>query len=142
MIRNLPYALADVTKICKSCQSCSELKSKFYRPIPGKLIRATQPFERISVDFKGPLLKSKTSKNRFILTIVDEISFATAALPPFGQKSYNRTGTDMRGGMGWRWPPQIRDWGGEIVFRTPKLSAQRIKNAFLRPRRHCGANFR
>ena len=73
-IRNLPYSLADVTKICKSCLSCSELKPKFYRPSPGKLIHATQPFERIAVDFKGPLPKSKTSKNRYILTIVDEFS--------------------------------------------------------------------
>ena len=61
-IRNLPYALAYVTKICKSCQSCSELKPTFYKPTPEKLIRATQPFERISVDLKGPLPKSKISK--------------------------------------------------------------------------------
>ena len=73
-IRNLPYSLAGVTKIFKSCLSCSELKPKFYRPSPGKLIHATQPFERIAVDFKGPLPKSKTSKNRYILTIVDEFS--------------------------------------------------------------------
>ena len=28
-IRNLPYSLADVTKVCKPCLSCSELKPKF-----------------------------------------------------------------------------------------------------------------
>ena len=70
-IRNLPYSLADATKVCKSC---SELKPKFYKPTPGKLIRATQPFERIAVDFKCPLPRSKTSKNRIISTIVDEFS--------------------------------------------------------------------
>jgi len=44
------------------------------KPNLGKLIRATQPFERIALGFKGPLPKSKTSKNRYILTIVDEFS--------------------------------------------------------------------
>ena len=73
-IRNLPFSLADVTKICKSCQLGCELKPKFCKSTPGKLIRATQPFERIAVDFKGPLPSSKTSKKRFILTIVDEFS--------------------------------------------------------------------
>ena len=73
-IRNLPYSMADLTKVCRSCLSCSELKPKFYKPNLGKLIRATQPFERIAVDFKGTLPKSKTSKNRYILTIVNEFS--------------------------------------------------------------------
>ena len=80
-IRNLPYSLADVTKVCKSCGSCSELKPKFYRPTPGQLVKATQPFERIAVDFKGPLPRSKSSNNRFILTIVDEYSRFVWAFP-------------------------------------------------------------
>jgi len=54
-IRNLPYSLADVTKICKSCLSCSQLIPKLYKSTREKLTRATQPFERIIVDFKGPL---------------------------------------------------------------------------------------
>ena len=44
-IRNSPYSLVDVTKVCKSCLSCNESKPKFYKQNPGKLIRATQPFE-------------------------------------------------------------------------------------------------
>jgi len=73
-IRNPPYALADVTKICKSCQSCSELKPKLKKTTPETLIRIRQPFERISYDFTGHLPKSKTSRNKFILRIVDEFS--------------------------------------------------------------------
>ena len=80
-IRNLRYSLADVTKVCKSCGSCSELKPRFYRPTPGQLVKATQPFERISVDFKGPLPRSKSSNNKFILTIVDEYSRFVWAFP-------------------------------------------------------------
>ena len=60
-IRNLPYTLADVTKVCRSCESCCVLKLKFYKPTPGRLIRATQPFERLYVGFEGPLPKSKAS---------------------------------------------------------------------------------
>ena len=70
-IRNLRYSLADVTKVCKNCESCSVLKPRFYRPIPGQLVKATQPFERIAVDFKSPLPRSRSSNNKFILTIVE-----------------------------------------------------------------------
>ena len=80
-VRNLPYTLADVSKVCKSCSSCCELKPNFYKPTPGKPVRATQPFERLSVDFKGPLPKSRISENRYILTIVDEYSRFTWAYP-------------------------------------------------------------
>ena len=70
-IRNLPYSLKDVQDVCKSLSSCNEWKPNFYKPPSGKLIRATQPFERISIDFKGPLPSSKLSGNKFILTIID-----------------------------------------------------------------------
>ena len=36
------------------------------------LIKATQPFERISIDFKGPLLSF--SKHTYLLVIVDKFS--------------------------------------------------------------------
>ena len=36
------------------------------------LIKATQPFEQISIDFKGPLLS--VSKNKYLLVIVNEFS--------------------------------------------------------------------
>ena len=60
--------------MCKSCSSCNRWKPNFYKPPSGKLIRATQAFERISIDFKGPLPASKLSGNKFILTVIDEFS--------------------------------------------------------------------
>ena len=36
------------------------------------LIKTTQPFEQISIDFKGPLLFF--SKNKYLLVVVDEFS--------------------------------------------------------------------
>ena len=44
-----------------------------------QLVKATQPFERLSVDFKGPLPSSTTS--RYLLTIVDEYPRLPFAFP-------------------------------------------------------------
>ncbi len=72
---NLPYSIDDIKKMTASCK----LKQNFHHPPPGQLIRSTQPFERINMDFKGPLPTS--SKNKYILTIVDEYSRFPFAYP-------------------------------------------------------------
>ena len=59
-------------KVCSSCPTCAELKPQFYNLSQGTLIKATQPFERISIDFKGPL--PSTTRNVYLLVIVDEFS--------------------------------------------------------------------
>ena len=43
------------------------------------LIKATQPFERLAIDFKGPL--PSNTKNKYLLTIVDEYSRFPFAVP-------------------------------------------------------------
>ena len=58
---------------------CVELKPHFYRPSTTHIVKATQPLERISLNFKGPLPSS--TKNRFLLTIVDEFSRFPFAFP-------------------------------------------------------------
>ena len=70
--RNLPFSVEEVKRITNSCHMCAEIKPRFYKPKTGILIKATQPFERLNLDFKGPL-PSKT-RNRYILTVVDEYS--------------------------------------------------------------------
>ncbi|KAK3716723.1 hypothetical protein QZH41_000928, partial [Actinostola sp. cb2023] len=55
-----------------SCPVCCECKPKFHHPEETHLIKATQPFERINIDFKGPL--PSTNKNRYFLNIIDEFS--------------------------------------------------------------------
>ena len=70
--RNLPYSTDEVKKVCNSCRICAEIKPKFFAQQPGSLVKATQPYERLSMDFKGPL--PTTSKNRYILTVIDEYS--------------------------------------------------------------------
>ena len=51
---NLPYSVEDVRRMTENSH----------------LIKATQPFERLNVDFKGPL--PSTHKNVYFLTVVDE----------------------------------------------------------------------
>ena len=79
--RNLPYSVEDVRKMTSSCKICAECKPRFYVP-PNKvnLIKATQPFERLNLDFKGPLPLSE-NKNRYILTVIDEYSRYPFAIP-------------------------------------------------------------
>ena len=68
--KNLPHSIQDVRDVISKCTVCAELKPKFYRPPTSHLIKATQPFERLNMDFKGPLPAS--NRNAFILTIIDE----------------------------------------------------------------------
>ena len=70
--RNLPYSLEDVRRCCSECSTCSELKPKFYIPESNSFIKATQPMERLNIDFKGPL--TSLSVNKYFLCVVDEFS--------------------------------------------------------------------
>jgi len=71
-IRNLPYSIADIKRVVSSCQICCECKPQFYWPEPGNLVKATQPFERLNIDFKGPL--PRNNQNKYFLNVVDEYS--------------------------------------------------------------------
>ena len=62
-----------------SCPICAECKPRFYKPTESHLIKATQPSERLNVDFKGPL--PSNSKNRYFLTAVDEFTRFPFAIP-------------------------------------------------------------
>lgn len=76
--KNLPFSIEEVKSMTNNCQTCNELKPRFHR-YEGKLIKATAPFERLNLDFKGPLPSS--TRNRFLLTIVDEYSRFPFAIP-------------------------------------------------------------
>ena len=78
-VRNLPFSIDQIRQIIRSCQACSECKPQYYRSAPMNLIKATQPFERLNIDFKGPL--PTTNQNRYILTICDEYSRFPFAYP-------------------------------------------------------------
>ena len=77
--KNLPFSLEDVRKMISNCRICAEIKLCFLKPPETHLIKATQPMECLSIDFKGPLPSS--SKNKYILTVVDEFSRFPFAFP-------------------------------------------------------------
>lgn len=77
--RNLPYSVEDVKRVISRCTTCAKLKPVFYTPKNPPLIKATQPLERISIDFKGPLPSS--TANKYILTVIDEYSRFPFAFP-------------------------------------------------------------
>jgi len=77
--KNLPYSMNDVRKLVESCRVCSAVKPQFYRPPLAQLVKATQPFERLRIDFKGPL--PSNSPQRYLLTVVDEYSRFPFAFP-------------------------------------------------------------
>ena len=58
-MKNLPYSIDEVRKIVNGCHVCAEIKPRFHKPIESHLIKATQPMERLSIDFKAPLPSSK-----------------------------------------------------------------------------------
>ena len=77
--RNLPYSVEDIKKVISACRVCSELKPRFFKPINPPLIKATQPMERLGLDFKGPL--PSATQNKYLLVIVDEYSWFPFGFP-------------------------------------------------------------
>jgi hypothetical protein len=78
--KNLSFSIDDIGNVTNSCPVCNELKPQFVKN-EGKLIKATSPFEKLNLDFKGPL--PTKSKNQYLLMITDEFSrfpFATPCL--------------------------------------------------------------
>ena len=68
--KNLPFSVEDIKHVCKQCFTCAKVKPKYFATAKNALIKATRPWERISVDFKGPVPGSKP----YILIVVDEYS--------------------------------------------------------------------
>lgn len=80
--KNLPYSVEEVRNMTNSCRTCTEIKPRYLRRTSDEhngLIKALAPFERLSIDFKGPVPTNTT--NRFILTVIDEFSRFPFAFP-------------------------------------------------------------
>lgn len=77
--KHLPYSVEEVKQMTANCPDCSRIKPRFFKPQNPPLIKSTAPWERLNIDFKGPL-DSKTS-NKYILTVVDEFSRFVFAFP-------------------------------------------------------------
>ena len=77
--RNLPFSVEEIRKITSSCSICNECKLRFHKPQPVYIIKATQPFERLNIDFKGPL--PSVTSNKYMLTVIDESPRFPFAIP-------------------------------------------------------------
>ena len=53
--KSLPFSVDDIKSMVHACKVCSELKLRYAQTDPSHLIKATHPFERLSLDFGGPL---------------------------------------------------------------------------------------
>ena len=60
-MKNFPYSIDEVRKIVNGICICAEIKPRFHKPIESHLTKATQPMERLSIDFKGRYLLLKIS---------------------------------------------------------------------------------
>ena len=65
--KNLPYSLDEIKQITSQCPVCCEYKPWYHHPEKVPLIKATQPFKRINIDFKGPL--PSNNGNKFFLHV-------------------------------------------------------------------------
>ena len=74
--QDLPFSNEQVKVVTVSCGSCQYLKPKFIKGEPGKLMQAILPFQKLNVDFKGPLLISANG-NQYLLTIIYKISLCS-----------------------------------------------------------------
>ena len=68
--KNLPFSVEDFKKVCSNCRICAEIKPRFFRKPVETLVKSMHPWERLNVDFKGPL----PGKNKYVLLVVDEFS--------------------------------------------------------------------
>ena len=64
------------------CKICAKINPRFLKPFYMSLVKATQPMERLSINFKGSL--PSQTKNKYILTVDDEYSRY-----PFAFSCYN-----------------------------------------------------
>ncbi|XP_069788197.1 uncharacterized protein [Narcine bancroftii] len=70
--QNLSFLVEELRSVNKSCPICMECKLQFYRTDKATLIKATKPFECLSLDFKGPL--PSNNRNVYFLDVIDEYS--------------------------------------------------------------------
>lgn len=66
--KNLPYSIEQVKLMTNACRVCAETKPRFLKKGNQHVIKATSPFERLSIDFKGPV--PSNTNNRYILSLM------------------------------------------------------------------------
>ena len=77
----LPYheiSVNEILKVTNDCMICAEVNPRFFQPPLGKLIHATAPWQRISIDFVGP--KASNTANHYLFTVIDKFQTVMSCL--------------------------------------------------------------
>ena len=64
------FSCEETKDICGKCKTGAEIKPQFFQPASRTLIKAIRPWDRVSVDFNGPVRGPRT----YLLIVVDEHS--------------------------------------------------------------------
>ena len=75
--KNLPFSIDDVKRVCFTLKVCAELELRFFQKPLETSIKAMRPWERIFIDFKGPL----EVENSYLFFVIDEFSRYPFAFP-------------------------------------------------------------
>ena len=75
--RNVPFSSEERKGICRNCKTCAEVKPLFFQPASRTLIKAVRPWDRESIDFKGPV----RGPLPYLLIVVDECSRFPFVIP-------------------------------------------------------------
>ena len=90
--KHLTHTLEDRKQFIARCDTCWQLKLKFYKPSwPGYFIKALKPFDKISIDLVGPKIPSFNSGNVYLLTVLENISGFSFVLPITANTTANLT---------------------------------------------------
>lgn len=84
--RCLPFTVEECRRVRNACPTCKKVRPQFLQRETSQLVKATQPLERISVGFKGPLPTSSRG-NKHLLIVVDEFTRFPWAFATLGQSA-------------------------------------------------------
>lgn len=75
--RNLPYLVDEICKVTSDCSACATMKPWFHSLPAVHSIKATSFFERLSIDFKGPLSVNnlRDQCTSFLLDVFHELFY-------------------------------------------------------------------
>ena len=68
--RNLPYTSEETKQVWQNCTVCAKVKPRFYQTKRETVVKATRPWEKLAMDFKGPVKGPRS----YLLVIIDEYS--------------------------------------------------------------------
>jgi len=80
---NLPFSSEETKAVRKNCHTCTEVKPQFFKPESQTLIKAVRSWDRVSVDFKGPV----SGPHPYLLLVADEHSHFSFIFPCKNMKS-------------------------------------------------------